>query len=153
MVDARKLHGLSIDRAECYGKPHINAFYTGNGLRAYKRDDVALCPLCGRPATNTHHQPDRFFFRFMLKDGGYIALRPALMAVCGSGTTGCHGDIEAFRTNVRWRWDSDEYESAWWDGTMLSSGLGAHDERLYHYGCWVFENDGKEIEYRGGFDG
>lgn len=55
-------------------------------IRAALRDRAdGCCELCHRPATNAHHRRNR-------SQGGRDVLSNLLL-VCGSGTTGCHGDI------------------------------------------------------------
>lgn len=144
-----QLNGISRQKAECYGKPHILAEYTADDVRKYRHDE-GLCPLChSELICNTHHQPDRHSFN-LKTEWGIFVLKPALFGLCGSGTTGCHGLIESNRLSVEWRWDSEEYADRWWSGYTLSHGLKPHDERLYRMGCWVFTyKDGAEREYRG----
>lgn len=151
MIEARTLHGVPANIAECYGKPHIMARWTGSGMKAYEHMD-GLCPLCHRSmVTNTHHQPDRHIFN--LRTGmGIFVLRPALFGLCGSGTTGCHGLIEANLMKVEWVWDSDDYREQWWSGYTLShsaeNGIVPHSRLLYLQGCWRFTMDGHEVEVR-----
>lgn len=132
---AKQLHGFSLQAAECFGKPHLGARYTAAGYERYKRTSDR-CALCGHPATNTHHQPYRQFFT-LATPAGIWQLRPALFVLCGSGTTGCHGLIEANRIQVRWVWDAPQYETAWWDGELLKE-YGEHNPELYNFGGWVF---------------
>ena len=58
-----------------------------------------MCERCGRPATNVHHRRPRGM-------GGTkdptIHDPSNLVALCGSGTTGCHGWIESNRAQARW---------------------------------------------------
>ena len=49
------------------------------------RRDVHFCRRCGRPGTNVHHRLGR---RHAWSD-----LPSALVTLCGSGVTGCHGYI------------------------------------------------------------
>lgn len=145
---AAQLHGFSLDAAECYGKPHLGAQYTGPKVTTYARNGW-LCAVCMREAINTHHQPDRHVFALMADNGKVWQLRPALFALCGSGTFGCHGAIEHNRLKVRWQWDSPEYGAAWWSGELLEQ-WGPHHPALYGYGGWVFtEEDGHMFERRG----
>ena len=139
MIDASKLHGFSIQEAECYGKPHLGARYTdkaGTSLTQYARDG-RLCVICGRDSLNTHHQPHRGTFTLRGDDGRDWVLRPALFALCGSGTFGCHGAIEHNRIKARWVWDNPEAEAAWWSGELLEK-YGPHNPALYLFGCWQF---------------
>lgn len=56
-----------------------------------------LCVLCKQPATNPHH--------VVPKGGPHYGddVPENLVALCGSGTTGCHGDIEEHRGDARLR--------------------------------------------------
>lgn len=130
------LRGLSVDAAECFGKPHINAWYlSDNNINSYRFNHDAVCPHCGERATNVHHCPPKSKGVFMLH--GHV-LRPSLLALCGSGTTGCHGKIHKRQIIPKWYWLSDEFAEAWWNGEMLES-IEPHDEVLWQYGFWVFE--------------
>lgn len=89
-VDAGVLRGWSKERAELYGKPHLGARYTHD--TAYEPTQ-ARCAVCGRRASNCHHVARRSWgktFRLVTLNGVW-ELRSPLFALCGSGTTGCHG--------------------------------------------------------------
>lgn len=141
---ASQLRGLSVDAAELYGKPHLNARYLGIGssARAYRIDDGARCAICRRPATNAHHVPPLSKgqgFRLVTPRGDWL-LRPSLFALCGSGTTGCHNGFHGGARFVpRWVWIDDRRAEAWWDGTILSL-LEPHDPGIYAYGHWLVED-------------
>lgn len=69
------------------------------GIReaVYLRDGNA-CVLCGRHVENIHHRKPA-----QRLDGDHTAWN--LLSLCGSGTTGCHGWIEAHRayaTDLGW---------------------------------------------------
>lgn len=141
-----QLQGLSREWAECYGKPNFGAFYAGANAKTHRMEEGARCAICGKPATNVHHYPPLskgWTFHMPVEDMD-IELKPALFALCGSGTTGCHGDFHNGRFRAVWKWDSDEYEDAWWSGKLLRY-LAPHDPRLYGYGCWELYDtrDGK----------
>lgn len=129
---ASLLRGLSVDTAQKFGMPNAGAHYAGRGVRTNRLDEEALCAYCRRPATNAHHVPSvgmgarNATFRLH----GY-ELRPALIALCGSGTTGCHGGL----MRIDWVWDSDEYARAWWSGELLRE-YGAASAMLYEFGGW-----------------
>lgn len=128
------LRGLSLDVAECYGKPHIGCFYRNNSVKSHTRNDDARCVICGRQATNAHHQPP-------LSKGGFLLhgyeLRPSLIALCGSGTTGCHNDFHGgSRYEIRWVWESDKFAQMWWEGDLFEKGVRPHDKQLYLLGHW-----------------
>lgn len=131
---SRLLHGVPYAVAECYGKPHVGCSYAGRSVASHHLLDGAACACCGRPAANAHHWPPRgtaptFGFRGR-------KLRPALIAVCGSGTTGCHGGWHGeARFRALWRWEDDRFAEAWWSGSMLSD-FAEHDPKLYAFGWW-----------------
>ena len=128
------LHGVPYPVAECYGKPHILCGYVGKGVNNTELADGATCACCGRPASNAHHWPPKRTSPVFHLHG--IALRPALIAVCGTGTTGCHnGWHGGNRFKALWRWDCDELAEEWWEGPMIC-GLEPHDPMLYRFGCW-----------------
>ena len=128
-----QLHGFAYPAAECYGKPHFLCAYDGKQIGDTRLFDSATCMCCGRPATNAHHWPPRKNPTFTLHD---IKLRPALFAVCGSGTTGCHnGWHGGARFKAIWKWDADSYAEEWWEGEMLGT-YEPHDQALYEFGCW-----------------
>lgn len=55
---------------------------------------VNRCEVCGAPGTNTHHRRPRGLGGS--KDPA-TNLPGNLLRVCGSGTTGCHHEIESHR--------------------------------------------------------
>lgn len=135
-VSADVLHGFTLEDAECFGKPHYGAQYTdraGTSLTRYTRTD-RRCAVCGRDPLNTHHQPRREYFTLSTPLGTW-RLRPALFALCGSGTFGCHGKVEHHEIGIRWRWDTEEDAEKWWSGELLTE-YGPHSARLYEHGCW-----------------
>lgn len=134
--EADKLQGLTIETAECMGKPHVGARYLFNeGVNRYTMDLGTPCSVCGKSATNVHHQPNKGRGRILILNGHM--LRPALFALCGSGTTGCHGKIHQQKLKIVWRWTSEEYAREWWEGGLLEE-VKPHSEELYNYGFWDF---------------
>lgn len=131
--ESRLLRGVPYHVAECYGKPHFLASYTGPTVNGTKLAEGAVCMCCGKPATNAHHWPPKGSCPTFTLRGR--KLRPALLAVCGSGTTGCHdGWHGGARFRALWKWDSDDSAREWWEGDFC--GLGPHDPMLYRFGCW-----------------
>ena len=148
--DRSQLKGLSYQVASLYGMPHLGGEYWADGVDSYRRAEGSCCAVCGRPRPNVHHEPPKGKGRsFLLSTPmGQFVLKPALIALCGSGTTGCHGDRHAGKLKIRWEWDSDEYAEKWWNGHWLSHGIKPHDPRLFQLGRYVFEKEGKEWEVR-----
>lgn len=133
--EARQLRGLSIEWASCYGMPHLQAHYEGSKVTSHKLDEGAWCAVCGRPATNVHHHPPRSKGNFTLvTPNGTWELKPSLIALCGSGTTGCHGKVHQGLVRIAWEWDSDEDAEDWWSGRTLME-LEPHSDAIH--GRWV----------------
>lgn len=60
------------------------------------------CIVCGRPNPNLHHMPP-------IGSGKRSAWQGAMLALCGSGTTGCHGAFHAGKLELdfidgHWMW-------------------------------------------------
>lgn len=140
-----QLQGLSIEKAERYGKPSCGAYYRTGSVKSHAPlSRYQRCVVCGRPCTNVHHEPPLRWgqgLRFVDPNGipymsgdQPIVLRPALFALCGSGTTGCHNGFHGgARYFPRWVWDSNQYGHDWWNGLMLDI-IG--QPTLYEYGHW-----------------
>jgi len=147
-----QLRGLPYEAAECYGKPHIMCRYSGSSAKSHMRDEDARCVCCGRMATNAHHNPplSKGHIFLLMTKWGRFALKPSLIAVCGSGTTGCHNGFHGgARFKARWVWDSDEYAEMWWNGEFLKH-MRPHSRELYRYGCWHISDSetGREFDWR-----
>lgn len=146
----RQLDGLPREMAECFGKPHIMACYTGPGIDSYRHDD-GICFLSGRPITNAHHIVHKGTAQiFNLRSTwGIFPMRTALIGVDGTGTTGTHGAFHANRLKARWVWDSQSGEEAWWSGLLLAHGMEPHSPSLYDIGHWEIEDSlGRIHEWR-----
>lgn len=139
MIGMRQLRGLSIDKAELYGKPHIGARYTSGDRYGLTAD---RCCVCGAPATNCHHVIPKSRGRefAMQTPSGLWMLRSPLLALCGSGTTGCHDGFHggAF-LKASWVWHSPIYRDAWWSGELLEAH-SPHSPELYMYGHWAIRD-------------
>jgi len=147
-----QLGGLSLDVAECYGKPHIGAHYTNSHVKSHKPDWDAVCAVCRRRIGSVHHIPplSKGHTFTMKTPVGQFVLRPSLFALCGNGTMGCHNGFHGGALyKARWKWDSDEYARMWWEGEFLRR-MRPHSRELYRYGCWVIEDirNGWSIEVR-----
>lgn len=161
--DPSQLRGLPYETAKLYGMPHIGAWYNSENVKDYDHPDYFPCPICGRASTNVHHEPPRGKSScidpetlkkvpgsFLLETPwGKFVLLPALICLCGSGTTGCHGDRHNGSLSIRWEWDSDDDERMWWDGTFLKRGLKPNGDWLYEHGRYVYESRFGSYEYRG----
>ena len=155
VIQSNQLRGLSIDKARLYGMPHIGCRYTAKGLDATAfAAEHPRCACCGRTngSHNRHHEPPRSNGTFRLEtQKGTFELRPALIDLCGSGTTGCHGDRHNGRLRIRWEWDTAEAEHRWWSGYWLSQPEHEpNGQWLFKYGRYIFTRDGVSWEYRRG---
>ena len=137
IVDSRTLHGWSYEAAKCMGMPHFMARYTSGDYRKYKKDQDAECMVCGRPATDVHHQPFREYFELRTGWGTFV-LKPALITLCRE----CHEKVEHSEISIKWEWDSDEYEERWWNGDLLAHCFNAHSKALSELGGWHVEIEG-----------
>lgn len=151
--EKHQLRGLSYSVAERYGKPHIRAHYKARNVKSNSLDQYARCIVCGEQATNSHHEPPiRHGKSFLLVANDMIfELKPALIALCGSGTTGCHNDFHGgARYRIEWIWNDDSYAAAWWSGEILSK-IEPHSPELFMYGHWLItdKKTGEKIIYRG----
>lgn len=141
-----QLRGVSYEQAELFGKPHLGCFYAHDDVHSHKREDMALCAICGKPATNAHHEPplgmggkNRHFV--LATKWGQFVLKPALFALCGSGTTGCHGKRHTRLYRFEWHWDSTKNAKAWWSGKLLKEGMAPHSEKLFELGYYLLIDD------------
>lgn len=137
-----KLRGLPLHVAECYGKPNVDAFYAGNSVKSHKLKDNALCMCCNRLATNVHHNPPLSKGKSFLLVGefGTYELKPALFALCGSGTTGCHNGFHGGATfSAEWMWDNQKFAESWWNGSLLLLHK-SNSKELFDYGYWLIRD-------------
>ena len=146
-----QLCGIAYPLAECYGKPHYMAHYLGKNptlasVDKYELDDDAVCICCGARATNSHHSPPKGIRRvFNLRtDRGSFLLRPSLLAVCGSGTTGCHGKFHSGLLKVQWIWDEEGFLNGWWSGSIPES-YEIHSSDLYTCGFWRITDSAGDV--------
>lgn len=152
---AKTLGGVPYGVAACFGMPHIGAYYLHDNADSNKLEHGAFCAVCGRPANNSHHEPPkgaggRYRQFTMYSDWGMFILKPALVALCGSGTTGCHGARHNGNFRIEWEWFDDTYAEQWWSGYLLSHGYVPHDPKLYELGQWrITSGGGVEITFCG----
>lgn len=146
------LRGLSVQRAELFGKPGWMARYEGASATSHRACEGAVCVCCGRPASNVHHVSPLGRGRSFTLDSqvGSWDLKPALFAVCGTGTTGCHNGFHGgARYKAEWVWDTDRDAEEWWSGRLLLT-VGPHSPLLYLYGGWRITDaaTGRETQVR-----
>lgn len=134
-------------RKAMYGLPHIGARYVG---KKYERTQEWCC-VCGKPATNCHHIVPRGYGEVFetYTPHGTFQLKSPLLALCGSGTTGCHGRFHNGELAAVWSWDKPEFANAWETGELLER-FAPHHRALYCYGQWEIKDKttGKTIAYR-----
>lgn len=144
------LGGLPYNVAKSFGMPHIGCEYRGSGVNTLRIEEGARCAICGRRATNAHHEPPKGMggrnSSFTLRTSrGLFTLKPAGFALCGSGTTGCHYDRHRGLWLPEWFWDNSLVKESWWSGYLLSRGIKPHSPELYEYGCWKFLDADKNV--------
>lgn len=143
---------ITINQSQPWGMPHVGARYIG-ATKRWAPDEEAVCAVCGRLATNAHHEPQRGTcgVSTLVTDYGRWTLQPALIALCGSGTTGCHGLRHSGRLSFRWVWDNEQAREDWFSGFLLASGFMPHDERLFTLGHWeAVDEQGNSAYLMGG---
>ena len=137
MIPASVLRGMPYSKAKCFGMPHHMAFYTSGDRHSLQAG--ATCLVCGRPAESAHHEPQKGMggqtWTLRTPKGAFV-LRPALIALCGSGTTGCHGKRHSGLLRIEWVWDDPAWEEAWFSGEVLSMGVRPHSPELLGFGHW-----------------
>lgn len=145
---ASLLRGLSVKTARMFGMPCIGATYESSHVRSNRLEGGALCAFCRARATNAHHVPH---LGMGARNASFTLrghkLRPALIALCGSGTTGCHGACHSGLMGIEWVWDSPDVEKEWWDGKLLDA-FGPASPELFEFGCWVISRDGGSVVRR-----
>lgn len=135
----------TIPRDTEYGMPHIHCYYSGRDVNSHRLEDGAVCTVCGLPATNAHHCPPKGTCPTIKLAG--VKLRPALIAVCGSGTTGCHDGFHGGAwIEARWEWDDPKDFERWWTGQLLES-YEPHDPRLYRLGRHIITDKHLHTEW------
>ena len=99
-------------------------------LRRTATDNVPACERCGRQVVTVgrsiHHRKPR---RMGGTRSAATQAASNLLVVCGSGTTGCHGWVEAHRTQ------------ALADGWLLHDGDEPLDTRVLRRHVWVLLDD------------
>ena len=144
MLTRDQLCGWSYEKAMTMGLPHAGARYTGKTPKCYTATSQC-CAVCGKRAGSVHHVVPRrngLVFTFDTPNGSYD-LKSPLFALCGSGTTGCHGLFHDGTLKARWIWEPS-FSLAWESGALLKT-YGAHSPKLYRFGHWEVTRDGEVI--------
>lgn len=154
---------LTYTGAQLMGLPHIGAEYVSGWAGKRKRYErvAEVCQVCGHSrAESTHHivpvgmggrqskrviQADCDYCRkvdsefievpsFIATKMGVFEVFTPLIAVCGDGTKGCHGDFEAKRLTIVWEWSDELSRDLWERGWILSHGYAPNGEELFEFG-------------------
>ena len=153
------------------GLPHVGAEYTKgrrNGRRNYERTSD-VCAVCDSArSASTHHivavgtggrqssrtnevdwafcgAYDEAFGCEPSTDLTEFEVLTPLIAVCGDGSSGCHGMFESHDLSVEWVWDDADCFILWESGWFLSHGYEPHDERLFEFGCYRILRGGETV--------
>lgn len=128
--------GVSINRLELMGKPHIGAHYEREDYRTNRLDEGARCVICGRIATDSHHLVPRSVLRGYTVDtplGRFVTMSP-LFALCRT----CHKDIhDRGRYNFEWRWTKKQYVDEWHNGHTLAHVCRPGSDFLFQEGYYL----------------
>ena len=146
-----------------YGLPHIGATYIPGWTKKKRNYDRVsdMCQVCCQArATSTHHiipigmggrqsakriAIDRAFCEsyssvqapeIISTSMGNFEVYTPLIAVCGTGTIGCHGDFEEHRIRIEWVWRDELCKTLWESGWILSHGYQPNSERLFEFGYY-----------------
>lgn len=130
------------------GFPHIGAEYvTGfsRGHRNYRREDDALCAVCGRMASETHHLVELGMGGVQMPHNahrpyGVFPLYSPLLALCRE----CHDRFHLHGLRAEWAYDEGEG-----DGPATMALRTANSPLLFGYGRYLlFGRDGLIRELR-----
>lgn len=154
VIGSDSLNGLSVNRAICYGMPHLGAHYETNSVNSHRINSHAFCAVCGKRAAHAHHEPakgmgaGKSIFRIDCMSDfdtnsdsisiSTFVLMPALIALCPQ----CHADRHSFTLRFQWVFDNDNLTEQWLTGKLLKDGIEPHSSLLYQYGHWCIYNGG-----------
>lgn len=89
-------------------KPIESLRVRGVPATKYPTNKVCAMPDCTKPAEGTHHcfprsliGNDSYFVTILDEDGNECSPFPHAVGLCGSGTTGHHGDVEEHRAWIK----------------------------------------------------
>lgn len=167
-------NSLTYVGSQLMGLPHIGSVYTkgwaGKRKRYERISDV--CEVCRQArAESTHHivpvgmggrqsgtslyvdplychKYDAKFVQlpeFIATGMGSFEVYTPLIAVCGDGARGCHGEFEARTLVASWIWDDELCRELWDKGWMLSHGYKPNSERLFEFGHYELRRNGEVV--------
>lgn len=138
-LDQSQLMGLSRTAAELMGKPHLGAHYSGSGVNTHRKDEGALCAVCGQIATDAHHVVPKGKaqgFTVNTPIGRFVVQTP-LFALCRR----CHAMFHEKKLAVEWCWSDEAYEDEWWSGHTLAHICRPHDSFLFQEGYYLLRSE------------
>lgn len=132
------------------GMPCLGAGYLDPYSDRHRLLDGATCPVCGKPATDSHHQPPKGMGGGSSREtvpgpdvDGHL-VRPGLVALCHV----CHMRLhQRNEVSVKWRWDSPQLQWLYEDGDLAPEFYDEPD-RLWALGCWEFHTTDKAFTVR-----
>ena len=141
---------MNLQRIALMGKPHIGAYYFGEGDKHRLHPD-SMCIICNKPATDAHHIVPKGLGGgnrvYVLETTvGIFPLRSPLFSLCRDH----HEAFHQGKASVVWEWDDGEGRDQWESGYLLSHGYFPHDPRLFLFGAYVITHNGREWEVRDG---
>lgn len=156
--------------AKLMGLPHIGSAYTGRWRKDKRLGYVRIAKVCQvcecARSTSTHHiipigmggrqsgrsitvnvdycraYDQRFGVDVDYPRTSYDVYTP-LIALCGSGTQGCHGEFEDGVLEAIWVWDDELCRDLWEAGWMLFHGYAPNDGRLFEFGHYEIMRSGE----------
>lgn len=126
------------------GFPHIGAKYVpgiSRGHLNYRREEGALCAVCGRVATETHHLVELGMGGVQMPHNarrhyGIFPLYSPLFALCRE----CHKRFHSHEVTIEWAYDEGEGDCP---ATMALRT--ANSPLLFGYGRYLLTNRGGSI--------
>ena len=141
--------GISKQRLELMGKPHIGAYYEREDYKTNRLKEGARCAICGKPATESHHVVPRSTVHAYTLDtplARFVVMSP-LFALC----RGCHDDIhKRGRYAIEWVWEREQYREEWENGHTLAHICRPANEFLFQQGHYLLTDNftGEERELK-----
>ena len=110
------MQGMIYDREQAASWPDFGGFY---------------CIVCGKPNANAHHIPP-------IGTGRRDRWQGAIVRLCGSGTTGCHGAFHAGKLELRytpdgWEWRGESSPMDGRPGLIARRWTPCHDDDFWSW--------------------